>query len=295
VAASLRSFRRADAPAVAALSRGALARLQDQVGNPVWRTLEELDGELADWSPPPEDTLVVAEEDGEVVGFAGVELPAGFDHAELFGPLVRPAARGHKLGTHLLEASLERTRNAVGIASVVASVGTRNPGGAILLQRKGFRLRGKPQATYRLVQKDHRPVDEAPSEVTIRAGTPDDLAAVLELYRECFPDGRFPDPVWRTTLERGEVTVAEARGEPVAFVTIDPNDRWIYHAGVTGAERKRGVGAYLISSALGDYWAAHPGETLGLDVTADNVPAIRLYRRQGFAPWLVLQPYELKL
>jgi hypothetical protein len=30
-------------------------------------------------------------------------------------------------------------------------------------------------------------------------------------------------------------------------------------------------------------------------VNADNVPAIRLYRRQGFAPWLVLQTFELAL
>jgi ribosomal protein S18 acetylase RimI-like enzyme len=34
---------------------------------------------------------------------------------------------------------------------------------------------------------------------------------------------------------------------------------------------------------------------LGLSVEADNVPALRLLRRQGFAPWLVLQSYELLL
>jgi ribosomal protein S18 acetylase RimI-like enzyme len=55
------------------------------------------------------------------------------------------------------------------------------------------------------------------------------------------------------------------------------------------------VGGYLLSRALQEYWSTHPGETLGLDVAADNVPAIRLYRRQGFAPWLVLQTYELGL
>jgi hypothetical protein len=30
-------------------------------------------------------------------------------------------------------------------------------------------------------------------------------------------------------------------------------------------------------------------------VDRDNVPAIKLYRRQGFAPWLVLQSFELAL
>ena len=39
----------------------------------------------------------------------------------------------------------------------------------------------------------------------------------------------------------------------------------------------------------------HPGETLGLSVRADNLPALRLYRHQGFAPLLVLQAFQLPL
>jgi hypothetical protein len=30
-------------------------------------------------------------------------------------------------------------------------------------------------------------------------------------------------------------------------------------------------------------------------VQADNLPSLRLLRRQGFAPWLVLSSYQLKL
>ena len=69
----------------------------------------------------------------------------------------------------------------------------------------------------------------------------------------------------------------------------DPRLRVIRH------ERNRGVGSYLLSRSLEEYWQEHPGQPLGLDVDADNVPAIRLYRRQGFAPWLVLQTFELEL
>jgi ribosomal protein S18 acetylase RimI-like enzyme len=78
-------------------------------------------------------------------------------------------------------------------------------------------------------------------------------------------------------------------------VNIDPSDRWIYHLGVAESERSRGLGSYVLSRALSDYWSTHPGETLGLSVLADNVPALRLYRRQGFAPLLVLRPFELAL
>jgi ribosomal protein S18 acetylase RimI-like enzyme len=293
VDSSLRSFARRDADAVVALSRHALARPGDQVGNPVWSTRADLEAELADWQPA-EETLLVAEEADEIVGFGGVELPAGFEHAELFGPLVERGHQGQRLGTRILDASIESARKH-GAVSVVASVGTHNASGRILLERAGFKARGRPQATYRLRQHDHRVAPEPAGSVAVRRGDPSDFDDVYALYRECFPDGRFPGDVWRTSLEAGEVYVAEADGRPAAVLNIDSHDRWIYHVGVTATERSRGIGGYLLSRGLEDYWSEHPDETLGLDVAADNVPAIRLYRRQGFAPWLVLQAYELPL
>jgi ribosomal protein S18 acetylase RimI-like enzyme len=294
VADSLRSFRTEDADVVVELSRHALARPDEQVGNPVWATRDQFENEVADWEPGPEETLVVAEEDGEVVGFGGLEVLAGFPHAELFGPLVAEGHRGQKIGALLLEASLRLARQH-GVARVSAAVGTRNVGGRLLLERTGFRRRGTPQATFRLTPAEHRPRPDGPPDVHVRRGTPDDLGRALEVYRECFPDGRFPESVWAESLRRRTVYVAEAEDRLLGILHIDPNDRWIYHVGVTAGDRNRGVGSYLLSESLDDYWNRHPGETLGLDVATDNVPAIRLYRHQGFAPWLVVQPFELAL
>jgi ribosomal protein S18 acetylase RimI-like enzyme len=293
VAASLRSFEARDRKAVVDLSRHALARPSEHVGNPVWGSVEDLERETADWSPPPEETLFVAEEEDQVVGFGGVELPRGFDHAEVFGPLVAPAAQGHRLGTALLEASLELARSA-GANAAFEAVGIQNTGGRILLERHGFVARGGPQATYQLRPADHRPLQDPPEGVVIRRAKPEDLHLMLDLYHEGFPEGRFPEAVWVENIERGTVYVAEARGQVVAVLNIDPGDRWIYHVAVAESERNRRVGSYLLSRALEDYWREHPGEILGLDVGADNVPAIRLYRRQGFAPQQVLQTFELR-
>jgi ribosomal protein S18 acetylase RimI-like enzyme len=117
----------------------------------------------------------------------------------------------------------------------------------------------------------------------------------MELYRECFPDGSFPESAWQAGLEQGAVYIGNAGGEARAMVNIDAADRWIYHLGVTASERDQGVGAYVLSEALRAYWSDHPDDTLGLSVSADNLPALRLYRRQGFAPLLVLQAFELPL
>ena len=291
---SLRSFGPQDRAAVLELSRHALQKPQEQIGNPLWTTAEELDSELSDWEVPPEETLFVDEIDEEVVGFAGVEITPGFDHADLFGPLVAPSHRGQKLGTMLLEAAIERAENR-SARRVVGAVGARNATGRILLERAGFAPRGGTAAVFRLREPDHRRAASGPPDLEVRTGTLADLEATMHLYRECFPDGAFPESAWVAGLEQGAVYLGETGREARAIVNIDAADRWIYHLGVTASERDQGVGAYVLSEALAAYWSTHPGETLGLSVAADNLPALRLYRRQGFAPLLVLQSFELLL
>jgi ribosomal protein S18 acetylase RimI-like enzyme len=294
VASSLRSFSREDIPAVLDLSRRAFGRPEEQVGNPLWATRDELESELSDWDEPPEETLLVDVEDGAVVGFGGVEVAKAFAHADLFGPLIAPGYRGQKLGSELLDASVAIAVEH-GRRSVVGSVGPRNISGRLLLENTGFHPRGAAKAVFRLAPEEHRAVVEGPEGVEVRRGEVGDLEPALLLYHATFPEGEFPDDAWRNGLAKGSVYLAERQGSPLAFLNIDPNDRWAYQIGVVAHERSRGVGQYLLSRVLQDYWAEHPGEIVGLSVEADNVPALKLLRRQGFAPWLVLQSYELWL
>ena len=90
MASSLRSFRREDVPAVLDLSRRAFGRPEEQVGNPLWASLDELESELSDWDEPPEATLLVDVEDGrdvlpaeatQAVGHGGVEVRFGRSRA----------------------------------------------------------------------------------------------------------------------------------------------------------------------------------------------------------------------
>ena len=229
-----------------------------------------------------------------MVGFGGVEVPRAFTHADLFGPLIAPGYRGQKLGSELLDASVAIAVEQ-GRRSVVGSVGPRNVSGRLLLEHNGFHPRGAAKAVFRLAPDEHRAVVEGPEGVEVRRGDAGDLEPALALYHSTFPEGVFPDDAWREGLAKGSVYLAERDGAPLAFVNIDPNDRWAYQIGVVAHERSQGVGRFLLSRVLEDYWTEHPGEILGLSVEADNVPALKLLRRQGFAPWLVLQSYELWL
>lgn len=294
MASSLRSFRAEDATAVVELSRRAVNRPEEQVGNPLWTALDELESELDGWDGDPGTTLLVEEEEGGVIGFGGVERAEGWEHADLFGPLVSPRSRGRKIGGRLLEASVELARSG-GASRVVGSVGTRNVAGRVLLSRSGFDPLGSAEAVLRVREDGHRAPPEPREPIAVRAAESEDLSTALALYRESFPGGAFPEAAWRRALERGSVYLAERGAEALAFVHIDPSDRWIYHLGVTESDRARGVGASLLAAALEHYWRVHPRETLGLAVPADNLAALRLFRRQGFLPWLTLQTFELAL
>ena len=291
---SLRKFRSEDADQVVALARQAFLRPEEQVGNPVWASREELESEVSDWDPPASETLLVAEDEGEIVGFGGLEAGNRGQVADLFGPIVAKRAQGRRLGSRLLTESIALARSR-GASALDAAIGTRNRRGRVLLERNGFSRRGGAQAFYELRSEDHRPAPASPPGLSVRPAGPTDEEAVLSLYRECFPDGRFPETDLRSSLHGGAVYLAEHDGPPVAFLTIDRSDRWIYLVGVTAGSRSLGLGGFLLSRALEAYWAKHPGEDLGLAVRADNTPALRLYRRQGFRPTLLLQPYELKL
>jgi GNAT superfamily N-acetyltransferase len=117
---------------------------------------------------------------------------------------------------------------------------------------------------------------------------------VLDLCHECLARSALSDEVWARSVDRGQVRLAEEDGEPVAVVRINPSRRRVFH-GVTEAARARGVGGYVLSQSLEEYWREHPADELRLTVPVENVPASRLYRHQGFAPWLLLQPFELAL
>jgi ribosomal protein S18 acetylase RimI-like enzyme len=291
VGARLRSFEPRDADALLELSRRAQMRETEQVGTPLWSTREELDAELAGLERGAEETLWVAEDDGVVAGFGGIELD---DEALLFGPLVAPAFRGRKVGRTLFAASVELAR-ARDVERLAAAVGVRNVGGRMLLQRNGFEPRGGPVAVYRLLQELHRPVLEPthPS-ISTRVAGPGDLTVVLGLCKECFARSALSDAVWSRALERGEVRLAEEDGAPIAIVRINSSRRRVFH-GVTADARQRGIGGFVLSESLEAFWREHPGEVLRLTVPVENVPASRMYRHQGFLPWLALQPFALML
>jgi len=139
-------------------------------------------------------------------------------------------------------------------------------------------------------------------EVTFRPAQPDDLAAAVALFLDCWRqsyDGVMPDQLveamtdaqatelWRRVLatDSASVTTAwrEAQLVGLSRAVIADGEGMIHSLYVSPAAQRLGLGAQLLDRAL--RWYASQGVELArLWVFQANQPAIGFYRAHGWAP-----------
>jgi ribosomal protein S18 acetylase RimI-like enzyme len=108
------------------------------------------------------------------------------------------------------------------------------------------------------------------------------------------------DGEWATRLSRGVLSprdlplLAEVNAEPcgLAWVRIEasePDVAHLYQMWVAPTRRRQGTGRALMNAAVA--WAhLAAARTMVLDVTTENLDAVRLYERCGFRPVGDLKP-----
>ncbi len=162
------------------------------------------------------------------------------------------------------------------------------------LPRPPFRNPVRPRAPQAKGQETVAPVNplvapapaDAPSEIAIRTATDDDLPALLDLEKECFPDP-WGSPMLAAELRQplSFVLVAVATEGPTvgyaAFRTM-ADEGELLRLAVHPDLRRRGVGLLLIEAGLATL-SARAVVSCFLEVRAENQAAIGLYERSGFA------------
>jgi putative acetyltransferase len=125
--------------------------------------------------------------------------------------------------------------------------------------------------------------------LTLRPYAPTDEDATVELWRRTwqqhYPHLDFSARMdwwrarWRKELvPTASITVAEADGRIVGFVTVDPRTRYLDQIVVAPETWGSQVGPALVAEAK----RLSP-QGLDLAVNADNARAIRFYEKHGFA------------
>ena len=132
-------------------------------------------------------------------------------------------------------------------------------------------------------------VDPHDPDISLRPYDPNDedasVALWLRTWQAAYPQLDFAARLdWWRERWRGElvptadIVVAEAAGEMIGFVTVDPRTFYLDQIVVAPERWSSGVGADLMAVAK----QLSPAG-LDLDVNTDNSRAIRFYDRQGFS------------
>lgn len=125
------------------------------------------------------------------------------------------------------------------------------------------------------------------NEIEVRPATDDDLAAILALEEEGFPDPWSIETLAAELRFTGSfVLVAAAPRRPAlgyaSFRTV-ADEAELLRLSVASAARRRGLGRQLLEAGFAELRLRRLARCF-LEVRADNEPAIALYRRAGFEP-----------
>jgi putative acetyltransferase len=111
------------------------------------------------------------------------------------------------------------------------------------------------------------------------------IALWLKTWQAAYPSIDFAARLhwwrarWRDELvPTAEIVIADAAGEMIGFVTVDPRSLYLDQIVVAPDRWASGVSAALLDEAK----RLSPGG-LDLDVNTDNLRAIRFYEKHGFS------------
>ncbi|ORT60093.1 GNAT family N-acetyltransferase [Streptomyces sp. CB03238] len=290
----VRDFRPDDAEAVVRVRRAALP-FEVTTPHAVLRQVESA-------NPAKKYRLLIAEEDGEIVGTANVGLAyeSGTPGLSYANPQVHPDHRGHGAGGLLLRTAEEHLA-AEGAESVYAWV-LDEPGFRSFAGKRGYRP-SRPAHFQRLdlaggalpelpaalppgvelrtaadYAADPRPLFEADAEVT--SDEPSDIGAELDDY-EAWLAETWNNPL----LDRDLTTVVTVEGKVAAFTAAHTDGGARYHSGMTGtlrAYRGRGLAKLAKTDSLRRARAAGYTDAFTSN-DAENGPMLAINKWFGYA------------
>lgn len=232
--------------------------------------------------PRPQDLhdalgVLVATADGETAGALAI-CPYSDEQVTLWGPVVHRRLVRRGIGSRLLHEARAALREG-GYESLRVLVDTRNRDARAFFLASGLAV-WKDDLLYERNLLGALP----PSPGGVSRARPSDHAEVAGVFAAAFPEsGHLQRPLAQREREGYRHHILQDSGRILAAAAVkgEPERSWLSLLAVRPEARGRHLGTRLLAGAL--HAEAELGVTrLGLEVLADNVPAIALYTGLGF-------------
>jgi len=258
----------------------------------------------------PEENLFVAESDGRMVGYAGLNLEPYTGRALLFG-LIHPLHRRKGVASKLYTRARHRAAEA-GSTALQASIPHTNLAAKKTLEHLGLRYI-RVFFELQLAADNFQLAPIIPGKYINRRllrGEEDRLTA---LQNRSFagswgfnPNTAAQINYWlnMSGCSPDDVTMVYDQDTPVGYcwTRLDPanykagsNIKGLIHMlGVDPEFRKKGIGRMALAAGI-SYLKSHGVETVMLTVDSQNPAALALYETAGFVPYSKTEWYEFQL
>ncbi|OUZ10406.1 ribosomal-protein-alanine N-acetyltransferase [Aeromicrobium sp. PE09-221] len=129
--------------------------------------------------------------------------------------------------------------------------------------------------------------------MTLRSGSTDDVPALVEVEKLCFGTDAWSRSQLADEFATSRIIIVDEDEEGLAgyaTVSLAGPDAELLRIAVLPVRRRRGTARRL----LAEVWSRATGrgaERMLLEVDADNLPAIGLYRRFGFSDLTIRRGY----
>ena len=265
--------------------------------------------ELAQPNAAPEENVFVAETNGRLVGYAGLNLEPDTGRALLAG-LVHPRHRRKGAASKLFASARQRAAEA-GSTALQISIPHTNLAAKKTLQRLGLRYI-REFFELQLDPGNFKLVAAAPGQYISRSLLPGEADRLTALQNRCFAGswGFNPNSVaeivyWlnMSGCAPDDVIMVYHQDTPVGYcwTRLDPakdpagtNDKGLIHMlGVDPDFRKKGIGSIALAAGI-SYLKDQGVKTVMLTVDGQNPAALALYESAGFSRYSKTEWYELK-
>lgn len=258
---------------------------------PVYKTVEEI---KRDWENK-ELIIMIAEEDGKVIGFGGLDLVRrnGNPNADLYGVLIEPNYRGQGIGSELIQALIVKARE-VGIHSIYAQIGTDNKEGIDFLIKQGFEYR---KSFYHMEMNEPIIQEvECPEGIEIRKkDSISDKVQFLETYEEIFGSIKDGEEQIKRLSDNNSnydfflmfrVSRSTKKERLIGFCSVDNIDkdgmnRCITTLGVIDKYGRRGMGKVLYMTVLNHYWSLADTKKISITLKSSSENVKKFYLSCG--------------